>query len=847
MVPVAAAVIVGILAGRFGPLPVSFYAVVILAALIGGLARRVLHHVIGYAGLVLVCITCLAAIYVQLGYFSVGDGHILTYTGHQKSLATLRGRVVTAPALWEDPPSDLGGYRLPPRTVFVLRASAIRAGDAWAPADGLVRVTVQEGDPRLAAGQELELAGWIGRYRGPGNPGQRDWAAAARNDGLLVWMMSPAPGAVTVRSDSAGPIARALWRFRAMGRQHLMGCGDRQDGLLLNAMVLGERHPALRRLNEAMVRAGVAHFLSISGLHLGIFLGFVFICCRLATLSSRTSAIVVLILLAGYLLMAQPRPPLLRSAIMAAALCVATIVRRRTSLLNALAVAAVVLLLIDPMHLFDAGFQMSFILVGGILLGYAPARRLLFGHWLRRRGLMVFRQEHRFRRWLMVQGANIAISSVTIALVAYLAAAPLVAYHFGLVTPWGALFSLLLLPVVTGVLVAGYLSMGLALVFPNLSYLVGRTGTWAADRLAYLVELVEQLPGIALSVRPVPIWWVGVCYGVMVWVLARRRLGLGRWAVVVGLVILAGTTAWTQRSAPAPNAAELNLLAVGPGQCAVLRTPSGQTFLIDAGTQGSFDMAETVLLPFLRDQRLPAPTAAFVSHANTDHYNGLPGLLARDNLKTAYVNGYFGRDDADPFASPPERLLRLLDDHGVTVARLGLGDRVQLDDRTRVDVLWPTPGLADTVTPNDRSLVLKVTCDDRSVLLPGDAQAFAQDELLTRANMPALLIADALVLPHHGAWSASLPQFVGRVSPTVAIISTGKDLDSRATTPARRAFYDQLRRTGRLYTTQRDGWIQLRFGQGVFDVRTMRQLFRKALFFLSLTSFCSRQLRPFSG
>lgn len=822
MVPVAAAIIIGILAGRFGPLPVTFYAVVIVAALIGGVARRLFHHFIGYTGLVLVCITCLAAIYVQVGYFSVGDDHILTYTGHPKSLATLRGRVVTAPALWEDQPSDLGGYRRPPRTVFIMEAQAIRVGEAWADADGLVRVTVQEGDPRLAAGQQLELAGWIGRYPGPANPGQRDWAAAARNDGLLVWMTAPAPEAVTIRSDSSGPIARALWRLRAMGRQHLMGCGDRQDGLLLNAMVLGERHPALRRLNQAMVRAGVAHFLSISGLHLGIFLGFVFAICRLATLSARKSAGVVLILLVGYLLLAEPRPPLLRSAIMAAALCVATMVRRRTSLLNALAVAAVALLLIDPTHLFDAGFQMSFILVGGILLGYSPTRRLLFGRWLARRGLMVFRQEHRFRRWLMVQAANVAISSVTIALVAYLAAAPLVAYHFGLLTPWGALFSLLLLPIVTVILVAGYLSMALVLILPNLSYLVGRIGAWAADRLAHVVALVGRLPGMALSLRPVPIWWVVLCYGVMAWILARRRLGLGRWAAVVGLVVLAGATAWTQRTAPAPTAAELNLLAVGAGQCAVLRTPSGQTVLIDAGAQGSFDVAGTVLLPFLRAQRLPTPTAAFVSHANTDHYNALPGLLARRRIETAYLNDYFGRNDADPFASPPERMLRLLDEHGVTVVRLRAGMHLQLDERTRVDVLWPPPDLDDGVPPNDRSLVLKITCDDRAVLLPGDAQAFAQDELLSPANMPAPLAADAMVLPHHGGWAAPLPAFIGRVSPAVIFVSAAKDLDSRATTPVRGDFYDQLRRTGRLYTTQRDGWIQLRFGRGTFDVRTMR-------------------------
>ena len=106
-------------------------------------------------------------------------------------------------------------------------------------------------------------------------------------------------------------VSQAFWRLRASSRQHLLACGDADGGHLLGALLLGERDPALRSLNDTMAEAGIAHFLSISGLHVGVFLGFVYFICRLLQAPPRRSAWVVLIVLGIYMLLAEPRPPLL--------------------------------------------------------------------------------------------------------------------------------------------------------------------------------------------------------------------------------------------------------------------------------------------------------------------------------------------------------------------------------------------------------------------------------------------------------------------------------------------------------------------------------------------------------
>ncbi|MHC4986331.1 MAG: ComEC/Rec2 family competence protein, partial [Planctomycetota bacterium] len=593
MALVAAAMAAGIVCGRFGTFSAGTYSLLAAAGVLAAATSFFRKHLAALttAGLVL-AIASLAATYALWRTQSVSGEHIVRRTSRAATLATVRGRVVTSPVHVAEDPDALSWPR-PPRTVFVLRAEAIAADDDWLPASGLVRVTVNETDDRLHAGQRVDLAGWLGRFGSAGSPGQFDYAQWAATGGLHARLSVPSPGAVTIFADqSQSWVGRVLWRLRASARQHLLASGDEREGKLLNALILGERDPSLRTLSEAMVRAGIAHFLSISGLHLGIFLGFVFLLCRLAMLSPRRSAAVVLGVLIGYVLLAEPRPPLLRSAIMAGSLCIAAIVRRRAMPFNALAVAAVILLIASPMNLFDAGFQLSFTIVGGVLVLHRPVRGLLFGRWIRRRGLMVFRREQSVRRWLTYQFADWAMAGVVIALSAYIAAAPLVAYHFGLFTPWAPLLSVLLLPVIVAILVPGYISLMLAWPMPNLAHAVGRLSAAAADWLARAVVWFDGLPGMHVELRPVGVWAVVLAYGVIVLALLRRRVRYGRLALAVGLVMVVGAAVWTQRTAPPPNVAELHLLDVGAGQCALLRAPGGRTVLIDAGSQSRLELAE---------------------------------------------------------------------------------------------------------------------------------------------------------------------------------------------------------------------------------------------------------------
>lgn len=819
LVPAAVAMILGLTAGRYAPLGEGAWAAWagagVVAAVVGLVLRR---PPLAMAG-ALAAVLAVSAVHFRMAYYRVSEEHITAYTSPRTQPATVRGVVTVSPTIQHfdaamEWPRD-------PRTTFELEAEAIHTEAGWHKAEGLLAVSIAEPERRLTRGSRVELVGRLRRVAGPANPGQFDRVASGRRTGKLVELDVPCCEGVTVLDggrtagslafrDRAGSWASGLFRGRVPGRA----------GMLVDALIVGRRDPGLREVNEMMKRSGIAHLLSISGTHLAIFVGFVYLVCRLFMLGPRRAALVALLSLGGYLLLAEASSPLLRSAIMAAMVCAGVMVYRPGAALNALALAAIVLLAWEPTELLSAGFQLSFGTVCGLLVLTRPLKDLLFGRWLRRRGLMVFRNRNKLVRWWYFAAADWGMNTVAAATAAFAVSAPLMACHFGIFSPWGAVLTVAASPLVAAIVVPGYVALAMAWA-PNLAGVLAISAGRMAELLLWLNDQTRHLPGLFFEMRPVGAGWAVLCYVTLVAIVFFRRIPWGR-ALAAGLVVaFAGATYWTQRPLAAPPAAELHLLSVGSGQCALLQAPGGRTYLFDAGSLGNAASGEDVLVPLLKARRLPWPGEAFVSHANTDHYNAMPSLLDRGWLRAVHLNGQFGRSEPAGSAAGPAALLNACRRRGAEIDRLQAGQSLRLDERTEVQVLWP-PAERTDLAVNDTSLVLRVVCDSQSVLLPGDIEQAAQRALLDAC--PAKLRSDVLILPHHGSWEASLPEFVAAVKPRLVLASSSRRVKAPAKAGlAGQVLFRTLGAQGKLLTTAECGWIRVRFGHGRFDVATMRQ------------------------
>ena len=379
-------------------------------------------------------------------------------------------------------------------------------------------------------------------------------------------------------------------------------------------------------------------------------------------------------------------------------------------------------------------------------------------------------------------------------------------------TPLAPLATLLLFPFVSVTLIVGYVQVALTPLLPNLAAQLSPLLGTLADGLTTLASALERWPLLSVDLYPVPAWAAALMAVGIVVAAHRRKVALTRaWACVVLMAAATASIALTQLPLAPAGKAELAVLDVRHGVCVVLRCPSGRTVLLDAGSRTLPDPGQRTLLPFLRHRRWPTPTGAFISHANLDHYNALPTLLKRRKLRQVFLNDYFGAAaDSD---GPVGRLMDMFARAGADVVRLHRGERVHIDDRTAVTVLWPPPAGTgyDGLGANDSSLVLRLESHGRRVLLPGDVQHLAQRLLL---ELPVEdLRADVLILPHHGSFSPALAEFIDAVDPQVVIRSAAR---------RRTGAVEQIRGLAvnrHFFSTDVDGCITVRLADDALHVR----------------------------
>ena len=822
LLPVAIIICAGIMFANFLYAPTDFW---ILLSGIAILSSCVCNYFKQLKSLttILICISIffLASSRYALTAQTIENNSISLVTSYHPALATLKGTITSYPQMVQ--PRVTIGYKGKPTLKFLLEVSHFKTRTGWQKSTGIVRVSVSDCFKKLLPGDQVEIAGKIGKFRPPSNPGQFDSQNYSKQTGIWAYLKANCSEAITKinnpeNSSFFTAISKLRWRLKSYTREHLVEDGQLENGHIVDALILGNRKQSLQTLNRTMQQAGIAHFLSISGLHLGIFLGFMFLVCRIFGLSKNTTSWLVLIFLALYLLAAESRAPILRSAIMATCILLGSITSRKISALNSLSLAFIILTIFDPLAIFNAGFQMSFLIVAGIITLYRPMRKIFFGKFIRNRGLIVFRSDQNIKRWVYFELANWCISFITVSVVAYLIAAPLAAYHFGTISPYAVLLSMIFMPLISAILVTGYISLGLSIIAPGISTMLASWSAKLSGILASSTDLLNTLPFLAIKLRPIFAISI-VTYFLLIacFIKLQNKKPARIFSCIILLAILVATIIPSQHTSTTGNCARFDMLAVGSGQCAILQSPSGNTYFFDAGSRGGFDIHKSVISKFVRHNRLPNPKAIFISHANSDHYSAVPSIINSGFCNNFYASKLLGKKPKQ--YSLESKIMNILHKANSKLNPLCAGDNFQLDKFTKVEVIWPAKNF-ESKKRNQTSLVYRVTCCDKSILFTGDIDNKIQARLLRDSRKK--LKADILIWPRHGCKDKSIPEFIKAVNPKLLLVSSRKDpLMSISGKSNQSAFYKSIRKKYRYYCTASVGWIGLTISPAEISVRTM--------------------------
>src|SRR4029453_7603069 len=264
--------------------------------------------------------------------------------------------------------------RSPPSgfATFLLKLKSIEVEGRKQPTRAVWQVR-WKGAPEF--GDELKLFGIAEVIAPPRNPGEFDMRSyLARHDvRRLLFVRYPEDGAL-IRHGGGNPILHAAQKSRTWMQNAICRGLDAAPEVqsFLSGIVLGIRHETPEDIEEPFQQTGTVHLFAVAGLHVGIVAALLWMLATVACLSRKWAAALIIPSLFFYAAITGLHVPSVRAAVMASILVGGLFFERKVFVLNSLAAAAFFLLCWNTNELFSTGFQLSFAVVGAIILFADP-------------------------------------------------------------------------------------------------------------------------------------------------------------------------------------------------------------------------------------------------------------------------------------------------------------------------------------------------------------------------------------------------------------------------------------------------------------------------------------------
>jgi competence protein ComEC len=376
-------------------------------------------------------------------------------------------------------------------------------------------------------GDRVEARGPLEKPQGARNPGAFDYGAYLAHLRVFAALTVKRPSGWRILPASPAPAdwpARFASRCRASLLSSLNDLLPPAEAGLLAGIMLGTRVELPPQLNDDFTVTGTAHILASSGMNVAMVAVLLRGLCGLLRVARRSATALTLIALAFYTLMAGAKPSILRADLMATLFLGGSLLDRKANGPNALAAAALIVLAFEPGYLFDAGFQLSFVVVACILAA-APVFEKIRAWY----GPPRYPTPGRGRQFAARFVAAIA-EAAALSAVAQIASLPLIAQHFNQVSVVGVLANALIVPPLLPLMAAGFAAWLGALVWPFAAQVVATV--ILGPMLACLIGAARTfalMPGAVLYV-PSPGWTLIALYyavfGAVMWRLRRRTVML---------------------------------------------------------------------------------------------------------------------------------------------------------------------------------------------------------------------------------------------------------------------------------------------------------------------------------
>ena len=577
-------------------------------------------------------------------------------------------------------------------------------------------------------GQRIKVTGKVYEFQKATNFGQFDVKAYYQSRQIYGYMKVKNYELIDADYDK---LKQGIYRIKMTLSNSLDSI--MKDSSVLKSILLGDRSELSDEINEMYQSSGIAHVLSVSGLHVSLLgVGLYRILKKLLKRRWIASSISIFIMI-SYCIMVGSRPASIRAVIGFVLSLLAELIGRDYDMATSMAISGIVILWQSPLLLFQSGFQYSFLAVLAISRVVPAVCSRFFITDSRVRGLIF----------------SICLQITML---------PVILFYQYSWPVFGIFLNIIVIPLLSIVVLSGVIGSITGVFWIQAGKILVLPAKWILEIYQKIGEGTVQISfSQILTGRPsfiqIGIYGVIILFGFIICEKHRRKFRFFvlerkkdlRQFLIVGYLMFFIFTSTIFLHHIRYKGLEIDFLDVGQGDGIIIQLPDGKVFAIDGGSSSNDKLSKYVIEPFLKASAIKKIDAWFISHPDSDHYNGL--LECQEKIQRIYLTKLVQKDDLIKSLKRP-------------ISFIGKGDAFTIED-VKLKVIYPSTN-NEIEDINDTSMVLQLSYHGFMAIFTGD--------LSKGVTLP--LKFDLLKVAHHG--SKNSIDLLENISPKLSIISVGK-------------------------------------------------------------------------
>lgn len=531
---------------------------------------------------------------------------------------------------------------------------------------------------------------------------------------------------------------------------------------LLSGILIGNKNNLQKEIQEDFRNSSLSHVLAISGMHVSyIMLGITFVINKMK-FNKKISKIITIFILLFFIILTGKTASVTRACFMSSYIILASLFHKKAHVLASISISLLIILIINPYLILDIGLQLSYGGTIGIVLIYPILKKLK---------KKKEDKNSKFKKIIHKVKEKI-LDIILITISANLVIFPIVLFHYNTISFTFIISNLLISPIIGIIIILGFISVFASYIISPISKVMFLILQTFLNLLIKIAHFCAELPFSKVYFPTPKIYVIIIYYVFLIFIiLARNKIivvkKINKKIIIIFVIIIIILNLILNFI---PKTFTIYFIDVGQGDSMLILTPKGKKILVDGGgskDEESFNVGEQTLIPYLLNKGITKLDYILISHFDSDHVGGILSVLEELKVEKVII---CEQEENENY----RRFKEIVKNKKINVYIVRKGNNLKIEKDISINILWPKNERIKENAINNNSIVAKLNYKNFSILLTGDIEKIAENEILKEYENSNILNANILKVAHHGSKSSSINEFLEKVKPQIALIGVGE-------------------------------------------------------------------------